>query len=47
MSFSASPAVDKEEDRLTGLIQSQQWPDGFGPSGEIFVWDQGNESFEI
>jgi len=25
------------------LIQSQEWPVGFCPSGEIVVWDQGVE----
>jgi hypothetical protein len=25
------------------LIQSQKWLVGFGPSGEIVVWDQGDE----
>jgi hypothetical protein len=29
--------------KSNGLIQSQEWPVGFCPSGEIVVWDQGVE----
>jgi hypothetical protein len=28
---------------FNGLIQSQKWLVGFGPSGEIVLWDQGDE----
>jgi hypothetical protein len=39
-----SPIAEKEVNFTTnGLIQSQKWPVGFGPSGEIVVWDQGDE----
>jgi hypothetical protein len=31
--------------RSDGLIQSQKWPVGFGSSGEIVVWDQGDEGW--
>jgi hypothetical protein len=23
------------------LVESQKWPVGFGPSGEVVMWDQG------
>jgi hypothetical protein len=46
MSSSVSPAVDKEEDRLTGLIQSQQWLDGFAQSRKIVMWDNGDEGWD-
>jgi hypothetical protein len=29
--------------KLNGLIQSQQWPIGFGPYEEIVAWDQGDD----
>jgi len=28
---------------VNGLIESQKWPVGFGPSGEVVVRDQGVE----
>jgi hypothetical protein len=35
-----SPKVDKGEDlRVNGLIESQKWQVGFGPSGEVVVRD--------
>jgi hypothetical protein len=41
------PAADKGDDfRLTGLIQSQKWPVGFGPSSELVVWDQGDDFWD-
>jgi hypothetical protein len=40
----ASPIAEKGVNfRSDGLIQSQNWLVGFGPSGEIMVWDQGDE----
>lgn len=39
-----SLTIDKGETPNTnGLIQSQEWPVGFSPSGEIVLWDQGEE----
>jgi hypothetical protein len=36
--------IDKgETPNSNGLIQSQEWPVGFSPSGEIVLWDQGEE----
>jgi hypothetical protein len=29
-----------------GLTQSQKWPVGFGPSGEVVAWEQGNELWD-
>lgn len=43
---SRTPVVGKDEAKLTGLIQSQQWPIGFGPSREIVAWDQGDEVWD-
>jgi hypothetical protein len=44
---SVIPNVDKGGDsRLTGLIQSQKWLVGFGPSLEAMVWDQGNDLYD-
>ncbi len=35
------PTSDKGDAfRLTGLVQSQKWPIGFGLSSELVVWDQ-------
>jgi len=34
-----TPIIEKGVNfRLDSLIQSQKWPEGFGPSGEIVVW---------
>jgi hypothetical protein len=42
----ASPIAEKEANfESDGLTQSQKWPVGFGPSGEIVVWDQGVEDW--
>jgi hypothetical protein len=39
-----SMTVDKgETPNSNGLIQSQGWPVGFSPSGEIVLWDQGEK----
>jgi hypothetical protein len=39
-----SLTIDKGETPNTyGLIQSQEWPVGFSPFGEIVLWDQGEE----
>jgi len=39
-----SKTVDKgETPNSNGLIQSQEWPVGFSPSGEIVLWDQGEK----
>lgn len=43
---SRTPVVGKDEAKLTSLIQSQQWPIGFGPSREIVAWDQGDEVWD-
>jgi hypothetical protein len=44
---SVAPAADKGEDfRLTGLIQSQKWLVGFGPSSVIVVWDLGDNFWD-
>jgi hypothetical protein len=46
-SSSGIPNVGKGDDlRLTGLIQSQKWPIGFGPSSELVVWDQGDDFWD-
>jgi hypothetical protein len=31
---------------VNGLSQSQKWPIGFGPSGEVVVWEQGEEIWD-
>jgi hypothetical protein len=37
---SVIPAIGKGgNSRLTGLIQSQKWPVGFGSSLEMMAWD--------
>jgi len=42
-----SPLAEKGEDlRVNGLIEFQKWSVGFGPSGEVVVWDQGNEVWD-
>ena len=38
--------AEKGDFRSTGLVQSQKWPVGFGPSGEIVLWDQGGEIWD-
>lgn len=39
-----SMTIDKgETPNSNGLIQSQEWPVGFSPSGEIVLWDQGEK----
>jgi len=39
-----SKTGDKGENpNSNGLIQSQEWPVGFSPSGEIVLWDQGEK----
>jgi hypothetical protein len=44
---SVTPAVNKDDDvRLTGLIQSQKWPVGFGSTSEMVVWDQGDDLWD-
>jgi hypothetical protein len=44
LSGCASPIAEKGVIfRSDGLIESQKWPVGFVPSGEIVVWDQGDE----
>jgi hypothetical protein len=44
LSGCASPIAENDANfRSVGLTQSQKWPVGFGPSGEIVVWDQGDE----
>jgi hypothetical protein len=46
LSGCASSTVDKGVIcKSDGLIQSQEWPVGFGPSEEIVVWDQGVEGW--
>jgi hypothetical protein len=35
-------AVKGEDFRVNGLTQSQKWSIGFGLSGEVFVWEQGD-----
>jgi hypothetical protein len=54
----ASPStLVLKEDRVEGapsllgevfnsLLQSQKWLVGFGPSGEIVVWDKGDEIWD-
>jgi hypothetical protein len=38
------PTAEKDEDlRVNGLIQSQNWPVGFDPYGEVVVWNQDDE----
>jgi len=42
-----TPIVRKGDDsRVTGLSQSQKWPIGFGPSGEVVLWEQGDEVWD-
>jgi hypothetical protein len=42
-----SPSADKGEDlRVNCLVESQKWPVGFGPSGEVVVCDQGEEGYD-
>jgi hypothetical protein len=44
LSGCASPIAENGVNfRSDGLTQSQKWPVGFGLSGEIVVWDQGDE----
>jgi hypothetical protein len=39
-----SPTAIKREDfRVNGLTQSQKWAVGFGLSGEVVAWEQGDE----
>jgi hypothetical protein len=46
LSGGASSTVDKGVIfKSDGLIQSQEWPVGFGPWREIVVWDQGVEGW--
>jgi hypothetical protein len=32
--------------RANGLSQSQKWPVGFDPSGEVVVWEQDDEIWD-
>jgi hypothetical protein len=42
-----TPYVGKGDDsKVNGLSQSQKWPVGFGPSGEVIVWEQGDEIWD-
>jgi hypothetical protein len=40
------PLKRREHFGLNSLIQSQKWQVGFGPSGEIVLWDQGDEVWD-
>jgi len=41
------PTVEKGDDfRVNDLSQSQKWSVGFGPSGEVVVWEQGDEIWD-
>jgi hypothetical protein len=35
---------EREDSSWNGLLQSQNWPVGFGPSGEIVVWDKDGDN---
>jgi hypothetical protein len=42
-----TPTIGKGDDsRVNGLSKSQKWPIGFGPSGEVVVWEQGDEIWD-
>jgi len=42
-----SPTSIKGENfRVNGLTQYQKWPVGFGPSGEVVAWEQGDEVWD-
>lgn len=47
MSTLGSPSAIKGEDfRVSDLTQSQKWPVGFGLSGEMVVWEDGDELWD-
>jgi len=35
-----------EDSRVNGLSQFQKWPVDFGPSGEVVLWEQGDEIWD-
>jgi len=39
-------AIKGEVFKVNGLTQSQKWPVGFGPSGEVVAWEQGDEVWD-
>jgi len=42
-----SPTAIKGEDfKVNGLTQSQKWPVGFGPFGEVVAWEQDDEVWD-
>jgi hypothetical protein len=42
-----TPTVGKGDDsKVNGLSQSHKWPKGFGPSGEVVMWEQGDDVWD-
>jgi hypothetical protein len=39
-------AIKGSDFRVNGLTQSQNWPVGFGLSGEVVAWEQGDEVWD-
>jgi hypothetical protein len=35
-----------DDSKVNGLSQSQKWPVGFGPSGEVVVWEKDDEIWD-
>jgi len=47
LSGCVTPIIEKGNGlRVYGLSQSQKWPVGFDPSGEVVVWEQGDENWD-
>jgi len=47
LSGCVTPIFEKgNEFRVNGLFQSQEWPVGFDLSGEVVVWEQGDEIWD-
>jgi hypothetical protein len=47
LSGDASPIAENgNEFRVNGLSQSQKWPVGFDPFGEVVVWEQCDEIWD-
>jgi hypothetical protein len=47
LSCCVTPIFEKDNEfRVNGLSQSQKWPIGYDPSGEVVVWKQGDEIWD-
>jgi hypothetical protein len=47
LSGCVTPIFEKgNEFRVNGLSQSQKWSIGFDPSGELVVWEEGDEIWD-